>query len=403
MNNNSCNPPRYSVSGSTRRNLEISVVLLMAGITGSAMADLDSFGPIDPANDYPYWYRDSTGLNLELCLDETAVNAAAPANLLCLLARTELPDPAAPVSFPDNFWPEIFWTRVDADLGTRTFIDPATGQAAGGARGALLVTALEGSFFNPDAAAGENISFGRIRIRIDNPVDGATLKVTHPFGQSTFVNVPIGARAVNVTEDIGIPVLPPPPPDYSGALLSDIGPFLRWTGPDFPVLDQYGNEYIGDPAIPHAMTGSPFNTNFFRIEGPVGLGLSNLCTDPALGDDPNDLTDCVETDLFIGSGKIAKDTDGDRVPDITDNCTDIANPEQRDTDADGFGNFCDTDLNNDQVTNGLDAGIFASVFTCSSAANPGIDNCDHADFNGDGAVNGLDAGIFTSFFLKPPG
>ena len=36
-----------------------------------------------------------------------------------------------------------------------------------------------------------------------------------------------------------------------------------------------------------------------------------------------------------------KDTDGDGVPDVTDNCPNVSNPEQRDHDGDGIGDICD--------------------------------------------------------------
>ncbi|QPK63617.1 thrombospondin type 3 repeat-containing protein [Methylomonas sp. LL1] len=360
--------------------LRLCVVLVTAGVSGGALAALDAVGPVNPVGDYPYWYRDSAGISLELCADPTAVNASAPANLLCRMANNE---PSSPNQT------ETFWTRVDAGLSTRI-------------GSAQLDMALEG---DRDVASGENISYGRIHIRIDNPIAGATLKVTHPFGQVSFENVPEGQGAVNVTEKIGIPNALPPA-DFTGALSSNLGPFLRWAdldGEPVPVLDQLGNEYIGDPNIPHAMTGSPLNTNFFRIEGPVGLGSSNLCADPTLGDDAADLTDCIETELFAGAGRIAKDSDRDLVPDITDNCSRIVNANQRDTDADGFGNACDTDLNNDNVTNLLDARLFKTVFLCRPQANPELNSCDHADFNGDGVVNNLDAGLLKKYFLKPPG
>ena len=55
------------------------------------------------------------------------------------------------------------------------------------------------------------------------------------------------------------------------------------------------------------MTGSPFNTNFFRIEGPAGsfTGSTQLCADASLGDSPTATDDCIETDLFSVVGKIA--------------------------------------------------------------------------------------------------
>ncbi len=43
------------------------------------------------------------------------------------------------------------------------------------------------------------------------------------------------------------------------------------------------------------------------------------------------------------------DTDGDGVPNASDNCQLLPNANQRDTDADGYGNLCDADLDNDGI------------------------------------------------------
>ena len=102
---------------------------------------------------------------------------------------------------------------------------------------------------------------------------------------------------------------------------------------------------------------------------------------------------------------VALDTDDDGVPDTDDNCITVANgpviPDaggnsQRDTDGDGYGNVCDTDINqpNDGITNSLDVGALRLQFL---TAGP------DADFNGDGVVNSLDVGILKQFFLLPPG
>ena len=88
------------------------------------------------------------------------------------------------------------------------------------------------------------------------------------------------------------------------------------------------------------------------------------------------------------------DTDGDGVVDSLDNCLLVNNPLQGDGDADGFGNACDTDLNNDLVTNVVDLGLLRDRFFTADAA---------ADFNEDGVVNVVDLGILRLAFFQPPG
>jgi hypothetical protein len=88
------------------------------------------------------------------------------------------------------------------------------------------------------------------------------------------------------------------------------------------------------------------------------------------------------------------DTDNDTIFDQNDNCTLIANTDQRDTDGDGFGNRCDGDLNNDNIVNVTDQNLLKARFMTSDP---------HADLNGDGTVNSLDLGLFKNLYLKPPG
>ncbi|MEM6640810.1 MAG: hypothetical protein AAF610_13015 [Pseudomonadota bacterium] len=114
-------------------------------------------------------------------------------------------------------------------------------------------------------------------------------------------------------------------------------------------------------------------------------------------DNPNDSVteaaiDSVSADVFVCD--LPTDSDGDGVPDATDNCTLAANPDQTDSNDDGFGNACDADLNNDNVVNFVDLGLLRGVFFTDDA---------DADFNGDGVVNVLDLGLMRQSFFGPPG
>ena len=89
------------------------------------------------------------------------------------------------------------------------------------------------------------------------------------------------------------------------------------------------------------------------------------------------------------------DADGDLIADAADNCQLVSNADQRDTNADGFGNVCDPDLDNNGVVNFADISQFVPEFGTVNMGDP--------DFNGDGVVNFIDYVLFANFFLQPPG
>lgn len=93
-------------------------------------------------------------------------------------------------------------------------------------------------------------------------------------------------------------------------------------------------------------------------------------------------------------GNLASDEDGDGVDNDVDNCPLRANASQLDSNADGIGNACDPDLNNDNIVNAIDLGIFKSVFFTSDA---------DADFDGNGVVNAVDLGVLKLQFFESPG
>lgn len=129
-------------------------------------------------------------------------------------------------------------------------------------------------------------------------------------------------------------------------------------------------------------------TGVFEADEPMSMRLGG--GGGAIGDAPGDA--CV----FLGTWHMAaiQDDDSDGVPSATDNCSEIANPYQRDSDADGFGNACDADLDNNCIVDNTDLERMRSVFFSD----------DHdADINGDGIVNVIDFGAALSRYMNLPG
>src|SRR5262245_1112712 len=170
----------------------------------SPSAQLAAVGPVSADNGFPTWYRDAQARQLDLCLTNTG---------FCLLdAPVNLTNPGAafPANYGGTFPEEAFWWAAEAEMPTNNGGD------------ALLVLALEAAFANDVVAAGDQISFARVRIRVDNLIAGARYRVITPFGNFNFIAANAGQRGINFTQDIGgVPGV------FTGALNGGIGPFLR--------------------------------------------------------------------------------------------------------------------------------------------------------------------------------
>jgi hypothetical protein len=98
--------------------------------------------------------------------------------------------------------------------------------------------------------------------------------------------------------------------------------------------------------------------------------------------------------LFASVALAIADSDSDGVLDSADNCLLSPNPLQRDTDSDGYGNFCDPDFDNNLIVNAADLAYTKTKFFT-------IDP--DADLNGDGIVNAADLAILKTYFFREPG
>ena len=229
-----------------------SMLLLLARFPAPAHAVLPcttplfGLGPVDPVHGFPQYYQDSTGLALQPCLD-----------LVCDPALP-VPDPTLPVSFPNNFPDEFFYSRV---INTMTV----------GAMKVTYVAALEGSFANGVVVAGDQVVFARLRFRILGATPNATYTFTHPYGVDVVQADGVGF--VNSTTDVGIVPIGLLPTAFQLAIGGRVGPFMTAVAPPPPA------GLVGNPAADQTVTGSACNQNFVRVEGsgfPVGGQQNNL-------------------------------------------------------------------------------------------------------------------------------
>ena len=227
-----------------------ALILTITGLSSAVAATqvtvknpggLTAVGPVNTEHGFPSWYEDSTKTRVELCLDAE--------NPLCGFLPGDIPDETAPVSFPGNFPDEAFYMLAGSGL-----------DLPGGGR-AVLVLGLEAAFSNT-VTAGDQVVFGRQRIVVKGGPANTTLEFRHPYGTITIDTDTSGGG--KLVEDIA-----PAVGNFTTALKSNIGPFLKWDPATAPAAPE---GYLGDPNQEHTVTGSPLNYNKFSVSG-GGLAL----------------------------------------------------------------------------------------------------------------------------------
>lgn len=252
------------------RFLQLATVLLSTS-SATSFAVLLDHGPSDPTLTWPQWYRDTNGLALGLCKSqEPSPNAAAGNAPMCFPPN---PDPAG---FAGNIGPEMFYNMVE-------FREKNTGSDFR----FRYVAGLEASYLPLGVPVhGTEVVFARIRVALNfnDTAKNGTYTVTHPFGVEVFHNVKatnntnlFGANAaVFFTSDVPLG----PEMNFDGALSGALGPFIGWDvllpGESLTVN---GTTFLGDPNYAHTFSGSPYGTNYIRIDGPPGSNLDGLGND----------------------------------------------------------------------------------------------------------------------------
>jgi hypothetical protein len=235
-------PIRPAARGAVARGLLFLVVcaLLSAHLAGTALAALSAVGPVDPSVGFPSYYQDTAGARLQLC-----IKAGDP----CLAGTTVTGFP----STPNNIQLETFYWVADADPG------PLPGLPSSLIKVRLT---LEASFGTATPQAGQQITFGRINIVGKGLAPNTSYTFTHPYGTATATSDALGQ--LKFRDQVGCPAPGPGVPacDFSIALSSNVGPFLKW---DPAVAPAAPAGYLGDAVTPHPVVGSPLGTNFLRV------------------------------------------------------------------------------------------------------------------------------------------
>jgi hypothetical protein len=244
---------RLAARGTIARGLLFLVLcaVLSAQLASTALAALSAVGPTDPSVGFPAYYQDTAGTRVQLC-----IRAGDP----CLAGTTVTGFP----STPTNIQPETFYWVADADPGSLPGLPNSL---------IKLRLSLEAAFGSGTPQTGQQITFGRINIVAKGLAPNTSYTFTHPYGTATATSDSLGG--LKFRDNIGCPAPTPgvPPCDFSIALSSNVGPFLKW---DPAVAPAAPAGFLGDAVTAHPIVGSPLGTNFLRVaSGGVTLAQTN--------------------------------------------------------------------------------------------------------------------------------
>jgi len=163
--------------------------------------------------------------------------------------------------------------------------------------------------------------------------------------------------------------------------------------------------HLDDPILAHAIRPTPLIESWARGETAIvahwksvpTLGVATIL----VGDPHGQLA--VTGDLSI----TLDDRDGDGIANREDNCPNEPNRDQRDTNADGFGNRCDADVDDDGLVDSSRGAIYplderGDLEAITLTARNGPYDPNH-DLDGDGQVDERDLVIARMALGRPPG
>lgn len=153
----------------------------------------------------------------------------------------------------------------------------------------------------------------------------------------------------------------------AGVTTRYVQPGVRFSSADPAItLDDDGVSELSLAAVNALVTNNATDPNFSRAA-------ANQCVERLTRSGrPSALDACIE------------DADDDLVADADDNCAQVANADQGDADADGFGNVCDADLDQSGAIDDADRILFAASFGLAGGDEGFVPA---ADFDGDGLVD----------------
>ena len=119
-----------------------------------------------------------------------------------------------------------------------------------------------------------------------------------------------------------------------------------------------------------------------------------LPCDDGIDDDGDGLYDLGDPDCTDANDPLeAPDADGDLVEDDLDNCVQLSNPLQEDTDGDGYGNACDCDFDQNLACSIADFSVFREDYITT------VDRGVGTDMDGNGAVSIADFSLFRAGYV----